>query len=465
MIGALLLSASLWTPAELAAVRNKLDTALSSPTLRGAHVGLLAVDTAGGPPIYDRNAADAFIPASTFKLIAGSAALARLGSAFTFVTEVRRSPTSLTLVGGGDVLITAKDLDDAAVAVSASGPLKIDTLCGDATRYRAPRYPDGWSIDDLPYGYAAIPSALSLEENTVHAYVRTGNAAGAAAQLESAPATGAFTVENAMTTGARGSQDTTDVERPWDRPDVIRLTGSYPLGSPVSDDIAPAVPDPVAYALDVFHRALLQHGASVATIAAAQAPADATLVWRHASAPLSQMLGSFWQPSDNLLGEQLLLELGASAAVGRDGMQLDTRAAGIEAEKAWLRSIGVDPATLTIADGSGLSEYDRITPAALVAILNAGWNGPQRSTVLDALPLAGVRGTLKTSFTGTSLAGNVFAKTGTINHARTLAGYVRTPHHGTIAFALLINDWMDASPQSAKAMERVRRVILQALRD
>ena len=118
---------------------------------------------------------------------------------------------------------------------------------------------------------------------------------------------------------------------------------------------------------------------------------------------------------------------------------------------------------MTIADGSGLSEYDRITPNALVAILKYDWASPNRQTVLDALPLAGVRGTLKSSFAGTPLSGNVFAKTGTINHARTLAGYLKTPHHGTIAFALMFNDWMDASPNAAESVSNVQAAMLEAL--
>ena len=57
---------------------------------------------------------------------------------------------------------------------------------------------------------------------------------------------------------------------------------------------------------------------------------------------------------------------------------------GITYEKTWLQSIGVDPATVTLADGCGMSQYDRITPRDLVAILQHDWNGPHRDLVLDS---------------------------------------------------------------------------------
>ncbi len=466
MIAAALLAASLWTPGDLSNARHAIETALAAPTLRGAHVGVLAVDAATGEVLYERNASDAFTPASTFKLLVGSAALARLGPAFTFVTEVDASENTLVLRGGGDARLSAHDIGLAAQAVAATGAKHFDTLIGDATRYYADRYPGGWSIDDIPYDYAAIPSALSLEENVVHAAVTPGDAVGSSTGLVTAPATDVITIKNDATTGARGSEDTTDVTRPWDQPTTIELVGSVPLGVKISDDLAPAVPDPPAYALDVFRLDLIQDGIDIGTTTQAQytPPPATTTIWKRSSEPLSKTLGLFWQPSDNLIAEQLLLELGASSpTAAAERVKIGTRGSGYNVEQSWLQSIGVDPHSVTIADGSGLSEYDRITPNALVAILKYDWAGPNRQTVLDALPLAGVRGTLKSSFVGTTLSGNVFAKTGSINHARTLAGYLKTPHHGTIAFALMFNDWMDASPNAAESVSTVQAAVLEAL--
>ncbi|MEO6836033.1 MAG: D-alanyl-D-alanine carboxypeptidase, partial [Candidatus Tumulicola sp.] len=119
--------------------------------------------------------------------------------------------------------------------------------------------------------------------------------------------------------------------------------------------------------------------------------------------------------------------------------------------------------TLTIADGSGLSAYDRVTPRALITILQADWRGPQRATVLAALPVAGVSGTLRSTFAHAPLEGNVYAKTGTTNHARLLAGYARTRSGDTVIFALMVNNWMDASANGANALDAARGAILSAI--
>jgi serine-type D-Ala-D-Ala carboxypeptidase/endopeptidase (penicillin-binding protein 4) len=457
---ALVAALSSWTPDAVARASVAIDRALAAPTLRGAHVGLLAVDADSGTLLYARNAGDDFVPASTFKLLTGSVALAQLGPAFTFVTQVRAQGGTVFLRGGGDAQLDLDDLDAAAAAVAATGSTSVAMLAGDASRYDAPRYPGGWQIDDLPQGYAAVASALSFDDNVAHVRVLPGDAVGAPTSLRVAPRSEAFSIENAAITGSKTSQDTTDVARPWDKPATIRVFGSYPLGAPPSDDLEPAVPDPPAYALDLFAQALARHGVTVGGLARGLTPSDAGVVWTHRSAPLAEVLPAFWQPSDNLIGELLLLELGQASTAGGG---TDTRARGIAAEAAWLASIGIDPATVTIADGSGLSTYDRITPRALVAILEADWHGAQRDTVLAALPLAGVRGTLKSSFVGTPAQGAVFAKTGSMNHARLLAGFARTKRRGTVAFALMVNDWMDASPGAAAALERARAAVLAEL--
>jgi D-alanyl-D-alanine carboxypeptidase/D-alanyl-D-alanine-endopeptidase (penicillin-binding protein 4) len=331
-------------------------------------------------------------------------------------------------------------------------------LIGDTTRYRASHYPPGWAVDDVPYGYAAVPAALSYDLNVAHVRVSPGAAPGLPAILHVAPADGAFAIENATVTGIRGSDDTTDVKRAWEQPQTIRVVGSYPLGAPLSDDLEPSLPDPAAYALAAFGQALAQHGVRVDGAPRLGAvPADARVLWSHDSKPLAGVLADCWQPSLNLLAEQMLLALGAGAPG-------DMRVAGIAVEKAWLQSIGIDPATLTIADGSGLSAYDRVTPRDLVAILQTDWQGPQRAAVLAALPLAGVRGTLQSTFSGTPLAGNVYAKTGTVNHSRLLAGYVDRPNADPVTFAIMINDWMDDSPAAAAALDAVWAQILEALR-
>ncbi len=359
--------------------------------------------------------------------------------------------------GGGDALLSAQDLDAAAGALAAQGIRRIQgDVVTDATRYDDQRYGFGWSWDDLPYYYAPVVSALELEDGTVHMSFSPAPNAGMAAQLRVWPQSGAYAIDDELMTGTPGSKDTSDFARVWDRPLTIAVTGSYPLGAKPSGEVSPSVPDPQSYAGDVFERALIAHGITVSgALREGRMPAPAAILWSHQSAKLPHLLSEFWYPSDNLMGELLLKELGVAQA-GQPG----TDTSGALAEQAFLRGIGVDPATVTIADGSGLSQYDRITPRDLLTILQADWNGPYRSIVLDALPVSGVRGTLLDSYVGTPAERVVFAKTGSISHVRTISGFVRTRTHGPVTFSLLINQWMgEDAPNGGAQLAKARAAL------
>jgi D-alanyl-D-alanine carboxypeptidase/D-alanyl-D-alanine-endopeptidase (penicillin-binding protein 4) len=457
-----------WTDAQVARLRENVDAALEASALRGAYVGVLAIDTVRGTVLYSRNADDEFTPGSNFKLLVGSAALQYLGPGFRFVTtlssDVPRKDGvvsgNLYLHGGGDAHLSAADLRAAALAAFWTGIRHVDgAVIVDASHDDAQGFSPGWTVDDLPYEYGALVSALELEDGVVHVYVSPGAVVGAPVKLRVEPPSGAFTVENRAVTGVAHSQDSTDVVRPLDSPQRIEIVGSYPAGVPESDDLEPSVPDPELYAGDVLLRALGDAGITVAGgVRDGVAPRSAHVFWRLESAAMPQLLSEFWLPSDNLMGELLLKELGAARA-GEPG----SFANGIAVEREYLRSIGVDPSTLSITDGSGHSAYDRITPRDIVTILQSDWNGAQRSIVVDALPEAGVRGTLKDAFPGTLLDGKVFAKTGTHRHARTLSGFLQTDDHGPVTFSLLVNDWLgDDRPGGSPQLREAQAALLSA---
>ncbi|HEY2476704.1 MAG TPA: D-alanyl-D-alanine carboxypeptidase/D-alanyl-D-alanine-endopeptidase, partial [Candidatus Cybelea sp.] len=213
-------SGSPWSATDITALHAALDRALSAPALRGAHVGFLAIDTERGTELYARNADDEFRPASAFKLLVGSAALRHLAPNFSFATTVTADapaagpaiPGSVYLRGGGDAHLTAPDLRAAAASLARAGVRRIDgAVITDASHDDGQRYAPGWSWDDLPYAYAAVVSALELEEGVVHVYVTPGAESGAAVTLRIEPTSDAFAIENRATTGPKGSEDTTDV--------------------------------------------------------------------------------------------------------------------------------------------------------------------------------------------------------------------------------------------------------------
>ena len=457
-----------WAAASVARLGADVDALLDgAPVLRGAHVGLLALDTRTGAVLYARNADDAFAPASTLKLLTGSVALADLGPAFRFRTQALIDPavTGLTVRAGGDPLLSAADVGELARSVRRAGiaalPLGVRI---DPTAFEAAPYPPGWVWDDFPYDYAPVLSAAIVEENVVHLSVAPGAAAGAPVVVSGAPApfehfppppdgcpaTPAVAVRVSAVTAQRGAAGTLDLQRSGG---CIVVSGSLPLGG-APQPLDAAVPDPVWYLREIARSALDRAGVGVPPSEPGNgtggSPPAARVIWEHAGEPLSDLLADVWWPSDNLMAEMLLKAVGGAQDAGPA-----SEANGLRAERAWLARIGVDPAGLTLADGSGLSTYDRLTPRALAAVLQADWNGPYRTAVLDDLPLAGVRGTLRDSLRGSLAQGRTFAKSGSMNHVRGLAGYLATLHHGALTFAWTVDDWMGSDDELDALRARV----------
>jgi D-alanyl-D-alanine carboxypeptidase/D-alanyl-D-alanine-endopeptidase (penicillin-binding protein 4) len=150
----------------------------------------------------------------------------------------------------------------------------------------------------------------------------------------------------------------------------------------------------------------------------------------HWSPPLAEILRHMDVVSDNFTAELVLKQLGAVA--GGQG----TTAAGAEVIRTVLAAHAVPLAGVRIADGSGLSALDRMTPKALVTILQRGWTDREiRSVLFGVLPVSGRDGTLEDRMSRPPARGNVRAKTGTLNGVSALSGYVRERY----AFAVLVN--------------------------
>jgi D-alanyl-D-alanine carboxypeptidase/D-alanyl-D-alanine-endopeptidase (penicillin-binding protein 4) len=469
-----------WSAADVTRLASDLDAMLANDVaLRGAHAGVLVADAASGAVLYARNADDEFQPASTLKLLVGSVALERLGPAYRFRTRLEALDSeprataphapALLLRAGGDPLLAQSDLDDAAAAVAAAGFTHVRDAFIDDSHDDAMPYAPGWTWDDFAYDYAAHVSAMTFEENVAHLTVSPGTIVGGPAIVRAAAPVrvrsssegcgagreDANDVVARVRTGASGSQSSVDVR--LNESECLEAVGSIPHGGE-AESVDAAVPDPLAYARDALSLALRKHGVTVDEAPGSATASDAGLrltgraghlVWQHDSPPLNTWLGPrFWIPSDNLFAELLLKELGFVATRGSGAD--DT---GIAVETAWLQSLGLDPATVTLADGSGLSQYDRITPRDLVAVLQHDWAGPNRQLVLDSLPVGGARGTIE-GIAQTPAAGRVFAKTGSMRHVRGLAGYLATRRHGAAIFAFSVDDWNGAYPALAALRAR-----------
>ncbi|HET9138004.1 D-alanyl-D-alanine carboxypeptidase/D-alanyl-D-alanine endopeptidase [Actinophytocola sp.] len=428
-----------------------LDAILANPGLAGADVALV-VRTVDGQELYRRGSDRRQQPASNAKLVTSAAALEVLGPDYRFGTTVgatgrlaaRVLHGDLYLRGTGDPTMLAADYDSLAAQVAAAGVrLVTGNLVADDSWFDGVRLGTGWAWDDEPFYYDAQVSALTAAPDTDFdagsVIVRVSpTTAGAPARVETVPPTDHVRIVSSAVTGAAGTGSTVSVDREHGT-NTITVSGSVPAGaSPVQEWMA--VWDPTGYAASLLRAALGAHGVRVLgrTTRGVTPPAARTLAERR-SMPLSELLVPFMKLSNNLHAEILM------KAMGRARSNEGSWNAGIAAVRGVLPGFGIDPARLSLLDGSGLSRMDQISPDQLVALLIAARSRPWYPVWYAALPVAGepdrmVGGTLRSRMRNTPAAGNVHAKTGSLTGVSSLSGYVTAADGQALVFSMVTNN-------------------------
>jgi len=223
------------------------------------------------------------------------------------------------------------------------------------------------------------------------------------------------------------------------------------------------VKDPARYAAKLLTQALRAHGIKVTgKPGAGTVPATARLFKRQFSAPLRRLLQRMDKDSDNFFAEIMLKGL------GRDFHEEGSTQAGLEVSRATLAAIGLDPASYRLLDGSGLSYANQLTARDLVRILGAARQDVDYHDYYDALAVAGKDGTLEDRMRGTAAAGNAHAKTGTLNIAVCLSGYVKSANDRLVGYAILVNggwvSWANATAAQDDIVEMLAAASLAGAR-
>ena len=455
---------SSWPRSDVRALAAGVEKALAAPQLRGAHAGIAIVDPATSEIAYQRDFDGAFIPASALKLVVAAAALDVLGPQFRAHTDVFAAGDiapglligDLYLRGGGAPLLLERDLASAAEAVVNAGVTRISgRMFYDASRFDARGYGAGWAVQDIPRFFSAPISALSVDENVLPLLI-SPTAVGERARVTPLVNQSDVSVTSDLFTVGTNSEESFDCARSPGSAQ-IRVIGTIRIDNPGAQ-LGCAVVDGAHYAASAFAAALAVRGVQLSPQLAPRAvPAGATLLWRREGNTVAELLPKMLQPSDNFIADVLLKQLAVQQ--GRVG----SFAEGVAAVVEFAEAVGAEPFALSLADGSGLSPDDRITPRALATVLAYEAQSGSAETFRNALPVGGISGTLADRFLASPARGSVYAKAGTLPHVSTLAGYARTKHHGLIAFVVMFNDFMRANPRPLLNAEELIAEALVAL--
>lgn len=148
---------------------------------------------------------------------------------------------------------------------------------------------------------------------------------------------------------------------------------------------------------------------------------------------IDQVLLPMMKKSNNSMAESLFYQLAAQKGKSRAG-----RKQAVAHYNALIRHIGLDPTHYQIADGSGLSLYNYLSPELLGRMLRYAYNNDDiYRHLLPSLPIAGEDGTLRKRMRGSAAQGNVRAKTGTVEGVSTLSGYLTTATGNLLCFSIM----------------------------
>jgi D-alanyl-D-alanine carboxypeptidase/D-alanyl-D-alanine-endopeptidase (penicillin-binding protein 4) len=451
-------------------LEQRLDALTADrPTLGFA--GIHVVEAATGKTLYSKNADRLFLPASNLKILTSALALERLRGDYRFTTRVLREPSGdVVLVGSGDPSLSgrafpySKDqrpspplqaIEQLADAIAARGVQRIDgDIVGDDRLFPWDPFPPSWTEDDTLREYGAPVSALTVNDNTVTVSISPTT-------LTLSPEFEYLTIENRVSTAARGAQSRVHAQRvaqsrQW------QLTGTIPLGRTVTE-ILP-VDDPALFAASALYDALTRRGIAIHGRAVARhrafgepyVPAEGEELASRTSPPLADLLQVMDLFSVNLHAELLLREVGR--VTGGEG----STAVGLAEMNSYLAgTAGAQPADWRLEDGSGLARNTLVTPRLLTHILAREAQSPDSALWISLLPAGGEDGTLSRRLCCLSGGHGVRAKTGTLSRALALSGYADSATHGQLAFSILVNDFNAPPAEVTEWIDKIATALLE----
>ncbi len=445
---------------------QRIDDFIAQPRFARADWGIAVRSLDSGRTLYAHNAGRLFVPASNAKLFTAALVLDTLGPGTRIATTLYATSIAidrhgalrgdLILYGRGDPSLGLPDVspdwaDRLAAAVAERGIKRIrGELVADATYFSGPPIGDGWEAGDLQSWFAAPVSALNAQGNLIK--IEVSREGRRCCTLGITPGAAGVNLVNLTADTASDSDDEPlGLYRPLGT-STVYATGSLP-GRVRRHDYFLSAPDPARMAGNLLRDALARQGIAVdGGVKVLHWPqSDPELMQRDTvaiasidSPPVAQLVDHMLKHSDNLFAQALLLQAGVAAA--QRGVCAD-RAVPPRSSEAWalcaLRALlaraGIAPDAATFSEGSGLSRKDLVTPDAVTQLLAWASRQPWAPDLRDALPVAGIDGTLQHRMRGDAATDNVQAKTGTLTHAYALSGFVTDAAGERLVFSLLLN--------------------------
>ncbi len=386
------------------------DLLLNNAAVKEGHVGVSIYNVDTKEYLYNYNAEKYFTPASNQKIFTLYAGLSTLGDSLaTAVIYNTKNKTYLQPLGDPSFLqkeFPAQPLleylkKDKTPIVVTMGAWQ-DTPMGK-----------GWMWDDYADEYSAERSALPIYGNTT-------SLTGTANSFTVTPSY--FTKSVRWENKPFYSADTYGLQRAFNEnvffaPQKEVKNGVFPFltydGRTNAILLGDTIRRDVSYSAESFPIAFTD--------------LDATTIY---SIKARELFRPMMERSDNFFAEQTLL---MSAMKSTGIMKVDSFIKKFVKEK-----MPDVPQQTQWVDGSGLSRYNLCTPQSIIYVLNKMQQEFGMATIKELFPTGG-EGTIKSYYN--SIAGSIFAKTGTLSDNSAFSGVLITKKKTVLVFSLMANNY------------------------
>ncbi len=461
-------------PSTLAELQQRLNEIISQPKYARALWGVKIESLDSGQTWFEHNTHKLFSPASNSKLYTVALGLERLGPDYRIKTSLYSAEKplpdgtlngDLVVFGRGDPTLNARlhngsifqALQPLVAALTNAGVKHITGgLVGDQSYFRGPEFGSGWAWDDMQYYYGAEVSALTINDNVLQVTVKPGATAGSPCLLTVAPATSYVAFSNRTVTAATDAKRKITFYRPLDE-NVIYALGTMPAGTnSFTDEVT--FHNPAALFASFFSEALARNGVKVdgkvRTVNSLERDGQPmnylVELGSIQSPPLREIAREIQKPSQNLYTDLLLAHVGEAHRVAADAPDMTSEELGIRELNRFAAEIGIPKGELVFEEGSGLSRDNLVSPNATVTLLKYMKGRASATAYIEALPIAGVDGSLRNRMKQPPAAGNVRAKTGSLRWASSLSGYVTTAAGEHLVFSLMLNRYDPGAAGSSR---------------
>jgi len=411
------------------ALPQTIQTLIKTSTIPSEDVSIYIKEIGKSTPLVSYNAMTARTPASVIKVLTTYAALLKLGFDYKIPTKFYITGIishgvlkgDLIIKGFGDPTLKTKDLETIVSKIKQKGIEKIDGHIVIDRSYFRVGTKDSSGFDENKYSaYNAMPDAMMFNERISTICVTPNKNSVSKKTVD-----GSYTVVNQLKRvnkpcKGRYSWPGVRVDKSSSNPRVF-LQGkiSKKCGK---RNICKVITKPYKSFYYALKDKLESEGVSVSgTMRLRRLPPNAKHLFTHYSQSLEKIVSKTAKKSNNLYARHLLLILGAKM-YGAPA----TLTKGRRAVESILRSNGaLGFGELEIDNGCGLSRSAKITAKLLSGMYEHAY---QRygDRWMKTLSIAGVDGTIKKRFRGTSVKNRAWMKTGTLKRVKNIGGYVKS---------------------------------------